>query len=82
MRGDREYESIRYRVTPRYTAGSPALVNLTVAERVLANELAAWARAITGAYGAALCAKARAEGVLGIVVDHYSSKDLAKPVSR
>jgi hypothetical protein len=56
-----------YQVAPRYTSGSPALVDARLARHVAAAERAAHARALTGLYGDAAREEAEHCGLAGIV---------------
>jgi hypothetical protein len=79
---------ISYNVAPRYSAGSPAAVDHDTALRVAADELAAYTRAIEGAYGEEACTRATALGLSGIVeqreihAHHYIATDLMTGVTR
>jgi nicotinamide mononucleotide (NMN) deamidase PncC len=42
---------LKYNVAPRYTAGSPAMVDRAIAERVAEQEEEAFHRSLTGIYG-------------------------------
>lgn len=42
---------LHYHVAPRYTAGSPAMVDQATAERVMAQERSCYAHALEGVYG-------------------------------
>lgn len=56
-----------YNVNPRYTSGSPAMVDRETAERVAAEEREAYSAHITGIYGEPRRAMADREGLSGIV---------------
>lgn len=59
---------LSYHVAPRYTAGSPAsFSNDEVAKQVMEEELSAYARVMTGRYGADDQQSARRLGLSGIV---------------
>lgn len=62
-----------YRVAPRYTPGSPALVDRATAERVAREERAAYDRILSGRYGAhaETIADAKARGLGGIVEEQH-----------
>jgi hypothetical protein len=55
-----------YSVAPRYTPGSPGLVDRRIAERVAREEARAYEEAITGADGEAETRKAKALGLCGV----------------
>lgn len=56
-----------YNVAPRYSAGSPALVDERTADEVQVAELEGYARAMSGIYGAEKQDRARRLGLSGIV---------------
>ena len=56
-----------YNVRPRYTSGSPAIVDAQTAARVAKQEKEAYEDALTGDLGADLKARAEREGLQGIV---------------
>jgi hypothetical protein len=58
--------TVRYHVAPRFTAGSPAMVDQATAERVAEQERQGYEHALTGAYGEADKAAAMARGLAWI----------------
>ena len=56
-----------YSVYPRYTPGSPAVVDRVIAEQVAKEEIEAYARTLTGVYGVAQRERAESLGCAGIV---------------
>jgi hypothetical protein len=72
---------LMYNVAPRYTGGSPALVDRETAEAVMEEELDAYSRAMFGVYGEKHREKARRLGLKGIVehrqtfAHHYIATD-------
>jgi hypothetical protein len=71
-----------YNVAPRYTAGSPALVDYTTAMQVAKEEARAYPHCLDGTYGPELQARAKELGLHGIVesrtnyAHHYLAEDL------
>lgn len=71
-----------YNVAPRYTAGSPALVDYDTAAQVAKEEKAAYERCLEGVYGTDMQDKARRLGLDFIVegrtthAHHYMAHDL------
>lgn len=59
--------TLRYNVAPRYSAGSPAMVDQTTAERVMAQERCCHRRALTGIYCADQQRIAETQGLADIV---------------
>lgn len=55
-----------FNVRPRYTAGSPAMVDAVTAERVAGEEKRGYERAIEGIYGPEEQHRAICEGLFGI----------------
>jgi hypothetical protein len=60
----------KYHVAPRYTCGSPALVDAKTAHGVAQDELRGYSYALTGIYGPSWKARALCEGLQGIVEWH------------
>lgn len=58
---------LSYHVAPRYTAGSPAMVNQAIAECVIAQERSCYQHALDGVYGPDAQHDAEAQGLAGIV---------------
>lgn len=58
--------SLRFHVAPRYSGGSPALVNEKTALRVAAQEKESYEHALDGTYGEAQMWRARVLGLAGI----------------
>lgn len=56
-----------YNVRPRYTPGSPAMVDAATAARVARQEKAGYEDALSGVYGVELQTRAQNEGLRGIV---------------
>jgi hypothetical protein len=73
---------VSYNVIPRYSPGSPALVDRATALRVASNELDAYQRTVEGAYGEDDRKRALIEGISGIVEEravyphHYIATDV------
>lgn len=71
-----------YNVAPRYTPGSPALVDYQTAQGVAEDERRAYERALSGRYGDAERVNAQALGLSGIVerrtvyAHHYVALDV------
>lgn len=55
-----------FHVMPRYTAGSPSVVDEATAQRVACEEALAYERALRGRYGAEAAQRASALGLAGI----------------
>jgi hypothetical protein len=60
-------------VSPRYSPGSPALVDRLTAEKVMRTEREFYAHALEGIYGEAAQQKAQSLGLEGIVVERWES---------
>lgn len=60
-------ENLNYSVAPRYTAGSPGLVDPATGQTVAAEEKRAYQRALEGMYGPEDQERAKAAGLEGIV---------------
>lgn len=71
-------EPAKLNVVPRYTPGSPALVDRETALRVVEQERAAYARVLTGAYGEEDKRRAERLGLEGIVYG-YNTRERGNP---
>lgn len=66
----------RFEVNPRYTAGSPAMVDETTADKVLMEEQRGYSHALTGIFGSEEQERAQRCGMEGVVwswTEHYRS---------
>jgi len=59
-----------YHVAPRYTAGSPAAVTPRIAADIAKTEVAFYSHVLEGMWGAEWQARAKKEGLDGIVESH------------
>ncbi len=59
-------KAAHFNVKPRYTPGSPGMVDETLALRVAAQEKDSYETCLTGIYGEEMKAKAEREGLFGI----------------
>lgn len=69
------HRMIRYHVKPRYTSGSPAVVDSTTASRLIQQERDSYERMIAGVYGEDKKAQAIKLGLGGIVEDRWTFRD-------
>ncbi len=72
-------EPAKLNVVPRYTPGSPALVDRETALRVAKEERAAFERVLTGAYGEADKRRAEILGLEGIVYGYTTTRERGNP---
>lgn len=64
-----------WEVMPRYSASSPAMVDMATALRVAEDEKRAYAAALEGAYGAEMKQVAEVQGLKGIVISRARPSD-------